>query len=60
MNNALLDIVACPQCHGRLTYDKASQRFICQFEQLAYPIVEGIPVLLPEQAILLTETQEDN
>lgn len=55
MNARLLEIVACPMCQGRLEYDKANERLICKFEQVAYPIHQGIPVLLTEQAVPLTE-----
>lgn len=51
----LLDIVACPVCKGKLEYDKATQQLICKADKLAYPITEGIPVLLENRAIPLTE-----
>ena len=46
----LLEIVACPVCKGKLVYDKAIQQLICKGERLAYPINEGIPVLLENKA----------
>ena len=46
----LLEIVACPVCKGKLVYDKANQQLICKGERLAYPINEGIPVLLENKA----------
>ena len=50
MNGRLLEIVACPMCHGRLDYDKANERLLCKFDQVAYPIKQGIPLTaLPEQ-----------
>ncbi|AZG73682.1 Trm112 family protein [Shewanella livingstonensis] len=52
----LLEIVACPICKGQLEYDKESQQLICKFDKLAYPITEGIPVLLENRATsLVTE-----
>lgn len=45
----LLEIIACPVCKGKLEYNKAEQLLVCQFDKLAYPINEGIPVLLEEQ-----------
>lgn len=59
MNTKLLEIIACPRCQGKLQYDKEKQLLICRFEHIAYPIKEGIPVLLSEQAVSL-ETQESN
>ncbi|WP_299494970.1 Trm112 family protein [uncultured Shewanella sp.] len=46
----LLDIVACPVCKGALAYDKQAQQLVCKFDKLVYPINEGIPVLLENQA----------
>lgn len=58
MNGRLLEIVACPMCQGRLDYDKANERLLCKFDQVAYPIKQGIPVLLAEQAVPLSEATE--
>ncbi|MGE6568798.1 MULTISPECIES: Trm112 family protein [Shewanella] len=49
----LLEIVACPVCKGKLEYGKESQQLICKFDKLAYPITEGIPVLLENRATTL-------
>ena len=46
----LLEIVACPVCKGKLDYDKTEQQLICKADKLAYPITEGIPVLLANRA----------
>ncbi|ALP41667.1 MULTISPECIES: Trm112 family protein [Aeromonas] len=46
----LLDIVACPLCKGKLNYDKSKQELVCRFDRLAYPLEEGIPVLLENRA----------
>lgn len=50
MDHRLLEIVACPVCKGKLIYDKENQELICKLERLAYPIKEGIPVLLEPEA----------
>lgn len=49
-NIALLDIVACPLCKGKLKLDKTHQRLICTFDRLAYPIKQDIPVLLSQES----------
>ena len=49
-NIALLDIVACPFCKGKLKLDKQQQRLICTFDRLAYPIKQDIPVLLSQES----------
>ena len=50
MKQQVISLLACPHCHQALTLDAQQQRFICQHEQLAYPIIHGIPALLPENA----------
>lgn len=50
MDHRLLEIVACPVCKGKLTFDKDKQELICKIDRLAYPIKEGIPVLLELEA----------
>ncbi|NKF52428.1 Trm112 family protein [Shewanella sp. WXL01] len=46
----LLEIVACPVSKAKLEYDKENDRLICKESKLAYPITEGIPVLLENRA----------
>ena len=50
MDSRLLEILVCPLCKGPLQYDKAAQELICRPDRLAYPIREGIPVMLEQQA----------
>ncbi|CAH0525567.1 Trm112 family protein [Vibrio hippocampi] len=54
MDHRLLEIVACPVCKGKLTFDKVQQELICKLDRLAYPIKEGIPVLLEDEARAMT------
>jgi uncharacterized protein YbaR (Trm112 family) len=46
----LLDILACPICKGPLQYAKIQQVLVCRADRLAYPIRDGIPVMLEEEA----------
>ena len=50
MDSRLLEILVCPLCKGPLQYDKAAQELICRPDRLAFPIREGIPVMLEQQA----------
>ena len=50
MDRRLLDILVCPICKGRLIYRKAEQEFVCTADRLAFPIRDGIPVMLEEEA----------
>ncbi len=58
-NIALLDIIACPLCKGRLKLDKQQSRLICSFDRLAFPIKQDIPVLLATEAQELTPTEAE-
>ncbi|UTD27050.1 Trm112 family protein [Bradyrhizobium sp. WD16] len=46
----LLDILVCPVTKGRLEYDAQRQELISRAAHLAYPIRDGIPIMLPEEA----------
>lgn len=47
---SILDILVCPQTKSRLVYDEGAQELKCAASRLAYPIREGIPIMLPEEA----------
>lgn len=51
----LLEILVCPLTKTTLRYDREAQELISQAAGLAYPIRDGIPVMLPEEARQLTE-----
>ena len=46
----LLSILVCPICEGALSYDKAAKELICYGDAIAYPIKEGVPVMLRNEA----------
>ncbi len=46
----LLEILVCPVTHGPLTYDREKQELISNGANLAYPIRDGVPIMLPEEA----------
>ena len=46
----LLEILVCPLTKGRLEYDAGRQELISREAKLAYPIRDGIPIMLPEEA----------
>lgn len=52
----ILDIIACPVCKGKLKYDREHQELICKFNKLAYPIIDGIPVMLVEKARKISDS----
>ncbi len=46
----LLEVLVCPVTRGRLTYDRDAGELISAGAKLAYPIREGVPIMLPEEA----------
>jgi uncharacterized protein len=46
----LLEILVCPLTKGPLEFDSAKQELISRGAKLAYPIRDGIPIMLPEEA----------
>ena len=57
MDKKLLDILVCPVSKAPLIYDKARQELICQESRLAYPVREGIPVMLETEARRLSDDE---
>jgi uncharacterized protein YbaR (Trm112 family) len=57
MDHRLLEIVACPVCNGKLYFNKESEELVCKLDGLAYPVRDGIPVLLEEEARTLSEDE---
>ncbi|ALM52162.1 Trm112 family protein [Halomonas huangheensis] len=50
MDKELLAMLVCPECQGKLKYDRESAELRCLFDGLAYPIRDDIPVMLVEEA----------
>jgi len=54
VDRKLLEILVCPVTKGALVYDKKNKELISRSARLAYPIKDGIPVMLEEEARYLT------
>ncbi len=54
MDKKLLDILVCPVSKAPLQYDKQNAELVCKASRLAYPIRDGIPIMLEEEARVLT------
>ena len=50
MDARLLEILACPMCKGTLQFRREAQLLVCRLDRLAYPIRDGVPVMLEEEA----------
>ena len=57
MDAKLLQILVCPVTKGPLTYNKDTNELISKSAGLAYPIKDGIPVMLEDEARKLTEDE---
>ncbi|WED42123.1 Trm112 family protein [Legionella cardiaca] len=51
MDKRLLEILVCPLCKGKLIFKE--NELICAFDRLAYPIRDGIPIMLEQEARLI-------
>jgi uncharacterized protein len=58
MDGKLLEVLACPLCKGPLVYRKAQAELVCKPCRLAYPIRDGIPVMLEDEARKLLPEEE--
>ncbi|MCC6196754.1 MAG: Trm112 family protein [Burkholderiales bacterium] len=50
MDTRLLEILACPICKGPVVHRRDAQVLVCRADRLAFPIRDGIPVMIEEEA----------
>jgi uncharacterized protein len=55
----LLEILVCPLTKTRLHYDRERQELVSRAAGLAYPIRDGVPVMLPDEARPLSDEERD-
>ena len=60
MDSKLLELLVCPVTKGPLVYDRERQELISQGARLAYPVRDGIPILLETEARALDEDGSDD
>jgi uncharacterized protein len=53
----LLEVLICPVTHGPLTYDRDKGELVSKGARLAYPIRDGVPIMLPDEARELGESE---
>lgn len=58
MGKKLLAILACPCCKGELVYKKEREELFCKADGLAFPVRDGIPVMLENEARTLTTDEK--
>lgn len=57
MDPRLLEILVCPVCKGKLEFNRTAQELICKPCQLAYPVRDGIPIMMQDEARVLNREQ---
>lgn len=50
MESRLLEILVCPVCKGSLQYKQQDQELVCKADKLAFPIRDGVPIMLESEA----------
>lgn len=50
LDKEFLDILACPQCKGDLTATKEEDGLVCQQCRIMFPVKEGVPILMIDEA----------
>jgi hypothetical protein len=50
IDKKLLEILACPECKTEVVYDEQQQKIICNKCRRKYPVKDGIPIMLVEEA----------
>ena len=59
IDKKLLDILVCPVSKAPLHYDKKAEELVCYASGLAYPVRDGIPVMLEEEARELSSDERE-
>lgn len=59
MDKKLLEILVCPLCKSSLIYQKPSKELICKADRLAFPVRDGIPIMLEQEARLLSAEEKE-
>lgn len=57
MDTKLLELIVCPVTKGPLEYNREKQELISRSARLAYPVRDGIPILLETEARSLTDAE---
>lgn len=57
MDTKLLELLVCPVTKGPLEFDRARQELISRSARLAYPVRDGMPVMLESEARVLTDEE---
>jgi len=57
VDKRLIELLVCPLCKGKLLFKK--EELICRFDRLAFPIRDGIPVMLEQESRVISLEEKD-
>jgi uncharacterized protein YbaR (Trm112 family) len=58
MDKQLISMLVCPLCKGKLKFDREAAELLCTFDGLAYPVRDGVPVMLEGEARKMSEEEK--
>jgi len=58
MDTRLTELLVCPLCKGPLQRDSQGTSLICRADRLAFPVRDGIPIMLEAEAIQIEDTED--
>ena len=58
MDKQLLAMLVCPLCKGKLKFERESSELLCTFDGLAFPVRDGVPVMLEGEARRMSEEEK--
>jgi hypothetical protein len=58
MDKQLTAMLVCPTCKGQLKLDNEAQELLCTFDGLAFPVRDGVPVMLEQEARKMSEEEK--
>jgi len=58
MDKQLAAMLVCPNCKGQLKLDNETQELLCTFDGLAFPVRDGVPVMLEQEARKMSEEEK--
>ncbi len=60
MDKQLVAMLVCPLCKGKLKFENEQQELLCTFDGLAFPVRDGVPVMLEGEARRMSEEEKLN
>lgn len=57
MDKKQIEMLVCPECNAKLNYEKSAQQLVCNNCKIVFPVEDGIPVMLIEQATKLEQNE---